>query len=97
MPSQPPFSSKASLTIKRRIDAPPEKIFRAWTDPEKITRWFGPEQVAVLHAETDARAGGLYRIVARSPDGEQHEVSGNVPRGGAERKASLHLGVAVDA
>ena len=70
MPSQPPFRAKPSLTIKRRIDAPPEKIFRAWTEPEKITRWFGPEQVEVLHAETDAR------VVARSPDGEQHEVSG---------------------
>ena len=76
MPSQPAFSSKPSLTIKRRIAAPPEKIFRAWTEPEKITRWFGPEQVEVLHAETDARVGGRYRIVARSPDGEQHDVSG---------------------
>jgi uncharacterized protein YndB with AHSA1/START domain len=76
MPSEPPFSSKPSLTIKRRIEAPPEKIFRAWAEPEKITRWFGPEQVEVLHAEADARVGGFYRIVARSPDGEQHEVSG---------------------
>jgi uncharacterized protein YndB with AHSA1/START domain len=76
MPSQPAFSSKPSLTIKRRIDAPPEKVFRAWTEPKKITRWFGPEQVEVLHAETDARVGGRYRIVARSPDGEQHDVSG---------------------
>ena len=42
MPSQPPVSSKPSLTIKCRIDAPPEKIFRAWTQAEKITRWFGP-------------------------------------------------------
>jgi uncharacterized protein YndB with AHSA1/START domain len=76
MPSQPPVSSKPSLTIKRRIDATPEKLFSAWTEPEKITRWFGPEQVVVVQAETDACVGGLYRIVARSPDGEQHEVSG---------------------
>jgi uncharacterized protein YndB with AHSA1/START domain len=80
MPSQPPIISKPSLTIKRRIDATPEKLFRAWTEPEKITRWFGPEQVVVVHAETDARVGGLYRIVARSPDGEQHEVSGSTAR-----------------
>jgi uncharacterized protein YndB with AHSA1/START domain len=76
MPSQPPFNSKPSLTLKRRIEAPPEKIFRAWTEPEKITRWFGPGKVEVLHAEADARVGGRYRIVARSPNGEQHEVSG---------------------
>jgi uncharacterized protein YndB with AHSA1/START domain len=63
MPSEPPFSSKPSLTIKRRIDAPPEKIFGAWTEPEKITRWFGPGQVEVLHAEADALSGTYREVV----------------------------------
>ena len=31
-----------SLTLKRRLKAPPEKVYAAWTDPEKIVRWFGP-------------------------------------------------------
>ncbi len=68
--------SKPSLTLKRHFKAAPEKIFSAWTDPNKIARWMGPEGIEVLRAETDARVGGRYRIVMRSPDGEQHDVSG---------------------
>ena len=33
---------KPSLTLKRRLDAPPSKVFAAWTDPEKLVHWFGP-------------------------------------------------------
>jgi uncharacterized protein YndB with AHSA1/START domain len=69
-------STKPSLTIKRRLNAPPAKVFGAWTDPEKIKRWFGPPGVETLRAESDVRVGGRYRIVARSPDGEEHDVGG---------------------
>jgi uncharacterized protein YndB with AHSA1/START domain len=68
--------TKPSLTLKRRYNAPPGRVFSAWTDPKKITRWFGPGQTDVLRAESDPRVGGRYRIVARSPDGEEHDVSG---------------------
>jgi uncharacterized protein YndB with AHSA1/START domain len=68
--------TKPSLTLKRRYNAPPGRVFSAWTDPKKITRWFGPEQVEAVRAESDPRVGGYYRIVARSPDGEEHDVSG---------------------
>jgi uncharacterized protein YndB with AHSA1/START domain len=68
--------AKPGLTISRRLAAPPEKVFSAWTDPQKLKRWFGPPGVEVLRAEADARVGGRYRVTARSPDGEEHEVSG---------------------
>jgi uncharacterized protein YndB with AHSA1/START domain len=68
--------SKPSLTLSRRYNASPARVFSAWTDPEKITRWFGPEKIEVVRAESDPQAGGRYRIVARSPDGEEHDVSG---------------------
>jgi uncharacterized protein YndB with AHSA1/START domain len=67
---------KPSLTLKRRLNAPPAKVFAAWTDPEKIRCWFGPPGVETLAAESDARVGGRYRILARSPDGAEHDVSG---------------------
>jgi uncharacterized protein YndB with AHSA1/START domain len=67
---------KPSLTIKRRFNAPPEKVFAAWTDPEKVKRWMGPAAVEVLSAENDARNGGRYRWLMQSPDGTQHDVSG---------------------
>jgi uncharacterized protein YndB with AHSA1/START domain len=67
---------KPSLTIKRRFDAPPAKVFSAWIDPEKVKRWMGPGEVKVLRAESDPRTGGRYRWLMQSPDGEQHDVSG---------------------
>jgi len=69
-------TAKPSLTLKRRFNAPPAKVFAAWTDPEKMKRWMGPEGVQGLRCEIDARAGGRYRLVMRSPDGEEHDVSG---------------------
>jgi uncharacterized protein YndB with AHSA1/START domain len=67
---------KPSLTIKRRFNATPAKVFGAWTDQEKIKRWFGPSEVEALLAECDAHVGGRYRIVMRSSDGEEHDASG---------------------
>jgi len=68
---------KPSLTIKRRFNAPPAKVFAAWTDPEKIRAWMGPGEVGILLVEADVRVGGRYRIVMQKPgDAEQHDVSG---------------------
>ena len=61
---------KPSLTIKRRFNAPPAKVFAAWTDPEKVKRWMGPGAVVVLSAENDARTGGRYRWLMQSPGGQ---------------------------
>lgn len=68
--------TKPSLTIKRRLKAPPAKVFAAWTDPEKVKRWMGPGEVKALSAECDARTGGRYRWIMQSPAGEVHDVSG---------------------
>ena len=69
-------TTKPSLTLKRRLNASPSKVYDAWTDPQKIMRWFGPAQAETLRAETDVRVGGRFRIVMRGPDGEEHDVSG---------------------
>ena len=68
--------AKPSLTIKRRIAAPPAQVYAAWTDPQKLMQWFGPEGATMISAQTDARVGGRYHIVFRTPDGEEHDVSG---------------------
>jgi uncharacterized protein YndB with AHSA1/START domain len=67
---------KPSLTIKRRFKATPEKVFEAWTSPEKIKRWMGPGEVKTILAENDVRVGGRYHIVMLTPSGEEHDVSG---------------------
>ena len=54
---------KPSLTLKRRFNAPPEKVFSAWTDPEKVKRWMGPGEVKAVLAEIDPRTGGRYHWI----------------------------------
>ena len=72
------LANRPSLTLKRRIDATPEKVYAAWTDPEKIARWFAPAQVKVgsVKADIDLRVGGRYRISFESGDGEYSQVDG---------------------
>jgi len=69
---------KPSLTLKRRLKASPEKVFSAWTDPEKIVHWFGPHETVdgSVRADMDVRPGGRYRVDFKTVDGEQHQVGG---------------------
>ncbi|HEX8167404.1 MAG TPA: SRPBCC domain-containing protein [Beijerinckiaceae bacterium] len=76
MPASAALAQKPSLTLKRRLNARPEKVYAAWTDPTKLARWMGGEGVECLSTEADARVGGRYRFRMRSPDGEEHDVSG---------------------
>ncbi|CAN7608403.1 SRPBCC domain-containing protein [Bosea sp. LjRoot9] len=72
----PKAKTTPSLTMKRRLNASPAEVYRAWTDPKLLTRWFGPENVETLEAELDVRVGGVYRIVMLENTGERHQVSG---------------------
>ena len=67
--------TKPSLTIKRRFNAPPEKVYAAWTDPKKLAQWMGPAGTQRVEAECDLRAGGRYAIKMVMPD-DEHNVSG---------------------
>lgn len=69
--------AKPQLRLARRYPVAPEKVWRAWTDPQALSAWFGPgEPHSVTEAELDVRPGGRYRIRFHTPDGEEHEVSG---------------------
>jgi len=68
--------AKPSLTLKRRFNAPPARVFAAWTEPAQIAQWFGPAGVQVTSAEFDPRVGGSFRIAAQGADGERHQVGG---------------------
>jgi uncharacterized protein YndB with AHSA1/START domain len=68
---------KPSLSIVRKFNAEPAKVWRAWTDPEALKAWMAPSDAfSVRVLEADVRVGGRYRIVMRSPDGEDNDVSG---------------------
>ena len=66
-----------SLTLKRKLEAPAEKVFTAWTQPEALKHWFGPSNAMMVPlAEADVRIGGRYRIILREAGGEEHRVGG---------------------
>ena len=71
-------SAVPSLTINRRLNAPPERVYAAWTRPENLIRWFGPTAVrpGSITAEIDLRVGGRYRIGFDHDSGEHHEAAG---------------------
>ena len=72
------LETRPSLTLKRRFNASPEKVYAAWTDPQKLIRWFGPPTVVpeTVKAEIDLRVGGRYRISFTAQDGEYFEAGG---------------------
>jgi uncharacterized protein YndB with AHSA1/START domain len=59
------------LVLTRLIDAPPEKLFRAWTDPALLVQWFAPLPWTTPRAELDVRPGGATLVVMRGPDGTE--------------------------
>jgi len=62
-------TSDRDLVLTRIIDAPPEKLYRAWTEPELLKQWFAPLPYITPVAELDVRPGGAILVVMRGPDG----------------------------
>ena len=65
-----------SLTIKRRLNAPPAKVYAAWTVPEMLVRWVGPNGTKTARAEGDVRIGGQFHTQLLMENGDEHNVSG---------------------
>ena len=51
------------ITIVRTVDASPERVWKAWTDPKQLTQWWGPENVTIPECKVDLRVGGTFYIV----------------------------------
>jgi uncharacterized protein YndB with AHSA1/START domain len=62
---------KYELSLTRVIDAPRDKIFKAWTTPELVKQWFAPLPWTTPHVEMDVRPGGASLIVMAGPDGNE--------------------------
>ncbi len=57
------------ILITREFDAPKELVFKAWTTPELVKRWWHANRGEVTHAEIDLRVGGTWRSVMVTPEG----------------------------
>jgi uncharacterized protein YndB with AHSA1/START domain len=65
-----------ALRIVRIVDAPRDQVFRAWTDPEQLRRWWGPGAFTCPEAEVDLRPGGGYRLAMQPTDGDPFILGG---------------------
>jgi uncharacterized protein YndB with AHSA1/START domain len=51
------------LTIERTYEAPINNVWKAWTEPERIKKWWGPDNVTIPECEVDLKVGGRIYIV----------------------------------
>lgn len=71
------LNDRESLTITRLYPVTPEKVWRAWTDPQALRQWFRPNaSFSVPVVETDVRAGGRFRILMTDAKGEEFDLTG---------------------
>jgi uncharacterized protein YndB with AHSA1/START domain len=68
--------AEREIVLTRVFDAPRELVFRVWTEPAHLARWWGPREFTNPTCEMDLRPGGAYRIVMRSPDGREYPCQG---------------------
>ncbi|HEX7017752.1 MAG TPA: SRPBCC domain-containing protein [Patescibacteria group bacterium] len=59
------------ITITRVFDAPREKVWQAWTEPELIKQWWGPEGFSAPSIKIDLKVGGKYVYAMRGPEGSE--------------------------
>lgn len=64
------MSADRELVLTRLINAPREKVWRAWTDPALLKQWFAPKPYTTPIVEIDVRPGGSAHFVMRGPDGK---------------------------
>ena len=77
MPKAKPAPKPApSLTVTRLIKAPRAKVFKAWTVPRELRKWWGPEGYTCPSAEVDLRVGGRYRLGFQGEEGAPFHVGG---------------------
>lgn len=69
-------SSDPELVITRTLDAPRERVYKAWIDPKQVALWWGPNGFTNPVCELDVRPGGVIRIHMRGPDGTVYPMTG---------------------
>jgi uncharacterized protein YndB with AHSA1/START domain len=63
-------STPSVVRLQRVIPAPPDEVYRAWLEPDRMRRWLAPGGLQVTRAEVDERVGGHYRVWQGTDDGD---------------------------
>ena len=67
---------KTRLQLRQFISASRAQVFKAWTHPEWVSRWFAPGDMTVPIADVDVRVGGQYRIQMKNSEGKVYTTTG---------------------
>ena len=70
-PAESVTTETRELLLTRIINGPPEKVYRAWTEPELLKQWFAPRPWTTPRAELNVRPGGGNLIVMKGPGGQE--------------------------
>ena len=71
-----PQSGELTLEMKRLLPAAPAVVFAAFSDPDKLSTWWGPEGLTVPSLEFDPRVGASYRLEMQPPGGDPFYLTG---------------------
>ena len=71
--SIPVIDPKTDLVLERVVDVSPALVWRAWTEPQHLKKWFCPRPWATVECRIDLRPGGEFYTQMRSPEGENME------------------------
>jgi uncharacterized protein YndB with AHSA1/START domain len=76
MTRQPTKDPRTEVTLTRIFDAPRDMVWKAWTEPTMLARWWGPKGFTNPVCEADVRVGGKILIHMQAPDGTVHPMTG---------------------
>ncbi len=68
--------AEREIVTERTFEAPRDRVFAVYTDPELIPKWWGPRGTTAIVDKMDVRAGGDWRFVHRGPDGDESAFRG---------------------
>jgi uncharacterized protein YndB with AHSA1/START domain len=68
--------SDREIVVTRSFAAPPQKVFDALMKPDRVSRWYRPERMALITYEADLRTGGAFRYIFQRPSGKKIEMRG---------------------
>ena len=75
-PQPPQAPSETELVIERLLDAPRARVWKAWTEPDLLARWFFPKGCTIENPSFDVREGGAYACDYRASDGSVFRLRG---------------------
>lgn len=70
--AQVAVTSDREIVVTREFEAPRELVWQAWTEPDRIARWWGPDGFTNTVHEMDVRPGGIWRVTMHGPDGTDY-------------------------